>query len=159
MSQQPTIRSCTAGRTVAVVGDVYRFMATAADTDGRYAMWEAFVPPGGGPPPHVHTREEESFYVLEGEITFLLGDERIVASAGMFANIPIGTLHCFRNEGSQPARLLISVVPAGMEQMFFECGTEVAEGTTTTAPPSAAEIEKLLSIAPQYGVDIRLPPH
>src|ERR1019366_3413005 len=76
----------TAGRTIAVVGDVYRFLATGDDTNGKYAMWEAIVPPGGGPPPHVHSREEEGFYILEGEITFQIGEERIVATAGIFAN-------------------------------------------------------------------------
>src|SRR5262249_32876090 len=78
--QQPTWRTAGEGRTIAVVGDVYRFLATGEDTDGKYALWEAFVPPGGGPPPHVHSREEEGFYVLEGEITFVVGDRRHVAT-------------------------------------------------------------------------------
>ena len=68
MARQPMFKSPTEGRTIAVVGDVYRFLATGADTNGKYAMWEAIVPPGGGPPPHVHSREEEGFYILEGEI-------------------------------------------------------------------------------------------
>ena len=51
---------------------------------------EAIVPPGGGPPPHIHSREEEGFYVLEGEITFQLGEERFVAVAGTFANMRFG---------------------------------------------------------------------
>ena len=66
----PVVRKPAQGRTIAVVGDVYRFLATGEDTNGKYALWEAIVPPGGGPPPHVHSREEEGFYVLEGEITF-----------------------------------------------------------------------------------------
>src|SRR5437764_1283864 len=69
----PVIRKPADGRAIAVVGDVYRFLATGEDTDGKYALWEATVPPGGGPPPHVHSREEEGFYVLEGEITFRAG--------------------------------------------------------------------------------------
>jgi mannose-6-phosphate isomerase-like protein (cupin superfamily) len=82
---QAVIRNAGKGRTVAVVGDVYRFLATGEDTNGRYALLEAIVPPGGGPPPHVHSREEEGFYILEGEINFTIGDKRLVASAGMFA--------------------------------------------------------------------------
>ena len=73
MTQKPTIRTPIEGRTVAVVGDVYRFLATSEETNGKYTLWEAIVPPGGGPPPHVHSREEEGFYVLEGEITFTQG--------------------------------------------------------------------------------------
>ena len=119
---KPTIRKPNEGRTIAVVGDVYRFMATSEDTNGKYAMWEAIVPQGGGPPPHVHSREEESFSILEGEITFQVGEEGVIATAGMFANMPAGTPHAFKNESSQPAKMLISVAPAGLEEMFFESG-------------------------------------
>src|SRR5882757_2384642 len=104
---QAIIKQQGEGRTVAVVGDVYRFLATGDDTNGKYAMWEAIVPPGGGPPPHVHSREEEGFYILEGEITLTIGDKRLLTSAGMFANMPVGTPHTFKNEGSQPAKMLI----------------------------------------------------
>src|SRR5262245_12872310 len=127
---QPVIKKSGEGRTVAVVGDVYRFLATGEDTTGKYASWEAIVPPGGGPPPHVHSREEEGFYVLQGEITFTIGEKRLVASAGMFANMPVGTPHSFKNESSKPAKMLISVAPAGLEQMFFEVGVPLPEGAT-----------------------------
>ena len=156
---KPTIRKSNEGRTIAVVGDVYRFMATSEDTNGKYAMWQAIVPPGGGPPPHVHSREEESFYILEGEITFQIGEERIVATAGMFANMPVGTPHSFKNENSQPAKVLISVAPAGLEETFIECGEPLAEGSTSALPPRKDEIEKLLAIAPKYGIEIRVPHH
>jgi len=151
------IRTPGQGRTIAVVGDVYRFLATGEDTNGKYAMWEAIVPPGGGPPPHVHSREEEGFYILEGEITFQISGERLVATAGMFANMPVGTPHSFKNESDRPARMLISVAPAGVEKMFFESGVPLAEGATTASPPIGEEIEKLLAIAPKYGIEIRLP--
>jgi mannose-6-phosphate isomerase-like protein (cupin superfamily) len=155
MSHEPTVRIPPRGRTVAVVGDVYRFLVTGEDTKGKYALCEALVLPGGGPPPHVHSREEEGFYILEGEVAFTIDGERVVAKAGTFANIPIGTLHSFKNESGKTAKLLISLVPAGMENMFFECGVPLAEGTTSAEPPTADEIEKLLAIAPKYGVEIR----
>lgn len=158
MTQQPTLRTSTEGRTIAVVGDVYRFLATGEDTNGKYAMWEAIVPPGGGPPPHVHSREEEAFYILEGEIAFQVGEKRIVATAGMFANMPVGTPHSFKNESEKPAKMLISVAPAGLEGMFFEVGQPVVLGEQAS-PPSKAEIQKLLAVAPKYGVEIRLPGH
>jgi len=155
----PTIRPTTEGRTIAVVGDVYRFLVTGDDTNGKYALWEAIVPPGGGPPPHVHSREEEGFYVLEGEITFTVKGERIVATAGTFANMPVGTPHSVRNESDRSAKMLISVAPAGLEKMFFEVGVPVEPGTTMTAPPTKGEIEKLLAVAPKYGIQIMLPKH
>ena len=147
------------GRTIALVGDVYRFLAVSGDTDGKYALWEALVPPGGGPPPHVHSREEEGLYILEGEIIFLIGDSRLVAGAGTFANMPVGTLHSFKNESNRPAKMLISVAPAGLEKMFFEVGQPVPVGGMTAPPPTQEEIEKLLTVAPRYGIEIRLPGH
>jgi len=157
--QQPTLRKPAQGRTVAVVGDVYRFLATGEDTNGKYALWEAIVPPGGGPPPHIHSREEEGFYVLEGEITFTVNGEGVVAKAGTFANMPVGTPHSFKNESDRPAKMLLSVAPAGLEQMFFECGVPLAEGATTALPPTKEEIEKMLAVAPKYGIEIKLPGH
>ncbi|MBX9581485.1 MAG: cupin domain-containing protein [Gemmataceae bacterium] len=159
MSHLPTINTPPQGRTVAVVSDVYRFLTTGEETNGKYALWEALVPPGSGPPPHVHSREEEGFYVLEGEITFTVDGERVVAKAGTFANMPVGTPHSFKNESGRPARLLISVAPAGLEQMFFEVGLPLAEGATTASPPTKGEIERLLAVAPGYGIEVLLPGH
>ena len=159
ITHRATMTTPGRGPTIAVVGDIYRFLALGEDTNGKYATWEALVPPGGGPPPHVHSREEEGFYVLEGEITFQFGVERFVAGTGTFANMPVGTPHSFKNEGSKPARMLISVAPAGLEQMFFEVGVPRAEGATTALPPTKEEVEKLLDVAPKYGIEIRLPGH
>ena len=154
---KPTIRVPQQGRTIAAVGDVYRFLATGVDTNGKYALWEAIVPPGGGPPPHVHSREEEGFYILEGEITFTVNGEQIVAKAGTFANMPVGTPHSFTNESGRPAKMLVSVAPAGLEQMFFDVGVPLAEGSTTALPTTKGEIEKMLAVAPKYGIEIMLP--
>lgn len=157
MNHPATIRKPNEGRRIGIVGDVYRFLATGQDTDGKYATFEAIVPPGSGPPPHVHSREEESFLVLEGEMTFQLGEERIVAGAGTFLNMPVGSLHCFKNESNQVARMLISVAPAGLEQMFFEVGQPLPDDALTAPPPDQAAIEKLLEAAPRYGVEIKVP--
>ena len=159
MANKAIVRQPGEGITIGVVGDVYRFLATGEETDGKYAMFDALVPPGGGPPPHVHTREEESFYILEGEITFLIGDQRVVATAGMFANVSTGCLHAFKNESDKPARMIITVAPSGLEKMFMEVGHPVAATATEAPKPTQADIEKLLSIAPNYGIEIRVPGH
>jgi quercetin dioxygenase-like cupin family protein len=157
MERPATIRKPSEGRCIGIVGDVYRFLATGDETNGKYATFEAIVPPGSGPPPHIHSREEESFLVLEGEMTFELGEDRFVASEGTFLNMPAGSLHCFRNESDRTARMLISVAPAGLEKMFFEVGVPLADGSETAPAPSQADIEKLLRAAPRYGVDIKVP--
>lgn len=75
------------------------------------------------------------------------------------ANMPIGSLHSFKNASNKPAKMLISVAPAGLEKMFLEVGQPVEPGATTVPPPSREEIEKLLAIAPRYGIEIRVPHH
>lgn len=156
---EPILRQTSEGRTVGVVGDVYRYLVTGEETGGKYACWEAIVPPGGGPPPHRHSREEEGFYILEGEIVFQIDERRVVATAGMFANMPIGVPHSFRNESPQTARMIITVAPAGLEQMFFEIGSPLAPGSLTAPAATPAEIERLLQAAPRYGIEMLLPPH
>ena len=157
MNHPATIRKPNEGRRIGIVGDVYRFLATGEETDGKYATFEAIIPPGSGPPPHIHSREEESFLVLEGEMTFQLGDERFTAGEGTFLNMPVGSLHCFKNESDKTACLLISVAPAGLEKMFFEVGTPLNGDATVAPPPNEAEIKKLLEAAPRYGVEIKVP--
>ena len=154
---KPIIRSSQQGRTVSLVGDVYRFLATGEDTNSKYTLIEALVSPGGGPPPHVHSREEEGFYILEGEIAFSIDGKRVVATPGMFANMPVGTPHSFKNETNKLAKMLATVAPAGLEKMFMEIAVPLAEGATTALPPTKEDIEKLLAIAPKYGIEIRLP--
>ena len=97
------VQTTAAGTTIAVVGDVYRFLATGKETDGHYAIWEALVPPGGGPPLHVHSREVEGFYILDGEIEFVADGKTIVGTPGMYVNIPIGVVHRFHNATDRPA--------------------------------------------------------
>src|SRR5207237_6241578 len=101
----------------------------------------------------------EGVYVLGGEVTFTVNGERVVAAAGTFANMPVGTPHTFKNESDRPARMLISVAPAGLEQMFFEVGVPLAEGATTALPPTQEEIDRLLAVAAKYGIEIKLPGH
>lgn len=91
MPHQPIVRKPGEGRAVAVVGDVYRFLATGAETAGKYATSEAFrCRRGRTATACTQPREEETFYVLSGEITFQIAGERVVATAGMFANMPVG---------------------------------------------------------------------
>ena len=87
---------------------------TGEESGGAYFSILATVPPQGGPPPHIHLNEDETFYVLEGTPTFRLGDERIVAGPGDFVNIPTGALHCFRNFSDAPMRMILTFTPAGI---------------------------------------------
>ena len=110
------------GEPSAAGGDVYSTLATGEETDGSYFLTHAIVPAGGGPPAHIHTREEEAFYVLDGELSFLVDSERITVRAGTFLNVPKGTKHQFHNEGEVPAEMIFWFAPAGIEGLFRELG-------------------------------------
>jgi quercetin dioxygenase-like cupin family protein len=147
------------GKTYSAVGDKYVMLATGDQTGGAYCLAEATVPPGGGPPPHYHTREEEAFYVMEGEITFTVDHRTVIGTPGTFVQIPRGTPHAFKNQTAAPARMLIQCSPAGFEKFMAEFATELPSPASPPLPPSPAEIEKLLSVAPKYGIVMLPPPH
>jgi quercetin dioxygenase-like cupin family protein len=134
-------------------GDHYTFLVTGEETDGAYFAMEALVPPGGGPPPHIHTREDETFYVLEGEIEFRLDADTVTAGHGDFVNVPRGTVHSFLNAGSKTARLILTFTPAGMER-FFEATLERAPNGARKAPDNVDEVAaRYIAAAPDYGLE------
>ena len=147
------------GCAYSAVGDVYRILATGEQTGGTYCLCEARVLPGGGPPPHIHHREDESFFVLEGEIAFQLAGEKVVAKAGSFIQGPRGIPHAFKNESNVPARMLIHVSPPGFEKFLADFGTPVPSFDSPPTPVTPAHIEKLLAVAPSYGIELLPPPH
>jgi quercetin dioxygenase-like cupin family protein len=145
------------GKTLWVAGELLTLKMVREDTDGAFTLLEEVTPPQGGPPPHMHSREDEAFYVLEGEFEFMVGDRVIPVTAGSVVYGPRGIQHAFKNVGAAPGRMLVLVMPAGLEK-FFE---EVGEPTTDPSSPppfGPAEIERLLAAAPKYGQEIPPPP-
>jgi quercetin dioxygenase-like cupin family protein len=148
----PFVRDPGAGSTLNVLGVTHIYKATGIETGGSFSLWEAVVPPGAGAPPHTHTREDESFYVLSGELLVEFEGEpapRRVPPGG-FVFGARGRRHAIRNVGEQPARVLILSAPScGLDQMFAELDAVTGAGTT--------EIGKLAAIARKYGVTIEPP--
>jgi len=141
------------GKTVSVLGDQITYKAVGADTGGAYGLVEATAPDGSaGPPPHIHHTEDEAFYVLEGELTVLIGDQVRKASAGTFAFIPRGSVHTYSNEADQPARALVILSPAGFEHAWEEMSAVAPRADT---PP---DMERLMAIAKKYNLEIAGPP-
>lgn len=145
------------GRSIWVVGDRYTIKASGAETGEAFALIEALVPPGGGPPPHVHRREDEAFYVLDGELLFHVDGRDIPAGAGSWITLARGSLHHFKNLGAKPARMLIIVTPAGLERFFLEVDRAARDEGSETVSPTSEDIEKILAMAPHYGIEIQLP--
>ena len=149
---KPQLTGAKGGKLIEISGDLNRFLLTGAETGGSYAQWEAILPPGGGPPVHVHSREQEALFVLEGEVTAWMGDERILFMEGMSAHLPIGLAHGFKNETSKTARILFTAVPAGLENFFFEAGTAVEAGMNLKTIVSEEERRRMIAKGEAYGI-------
>ena len=125
------------------------------DTGGTYSFIEAKVFPGGGPVPHIQTREHEGFYVIEGQIIFKVDKQTIEAKPGTFVNVPPNVLHSFKNETNEVAKLIIVLSPSGLEQLFVEVGLEVSDINIKPQPFTNEQKRKLPSILSKYGMEIR----
>jgi quercetin dioxygenase-like cupin family protein len=135
-----------------IVGDTMTFKATGADTGGKLHLLENLTAPGGGPPPHVHTREDEFFYVLDGSFEVRIGDEVHSLGPGGFAYVRRGTVHNFRNTADAPSRILVGFTPAGIEGFFRESGRPATDDGP--APPvDEDEIARTTAAAPTYGLE------
>src|SRR6516162_5863486 len=118
-------------RSVWYSGWLITFLATAEDTQGKFALIEAVARKGNVPPPHIHQREEETFYVLEGETTFSVGGQTIKATPGTMVCLPRDVAHSFVIDSDQ-LRMLILLTPAGFEGWFKEFGVPAP---AMTLPP------------------------
>jgi quercetin dioxygenase-like cupin family protein len=140
-----------------VLGDLYTFKAVGEDTNGKYALLELVIQPQDGTPPHIHSRESESFYIQSGTVEFQLGDRVVTATAGTFLHSPVGQQHSFKNTSSTAAKMLCWATPAGVEKFFMEIGTPVEDLSEPSPLVTSADIEKVMAIAPKYGITI-VPP-
>jgi len=137
-------------------GTLATFKATAEQTGGQYSLVEQVAPRGVATPLHVQPEDHESFYVLEGELTFYLEDGRpIPAPAGSFVHIPKGRPHAFRVD-SETARFLDLTTP--QHEHFMRAAGEPAQGRELPPALPPAMVEKVNAIAQQYGVEILGPP-
>ena len=141
-------------RSVWYSGQLMTFLATAEDTQGKFALIEAVARRGNDPPPHIHCREEETFYVLEGEMTFSVGGQTIKATPGTMVCLPRDVAHWFVIDSEQ-LRVLILLTPAGFEGWFKEC-SEPAPAMVALPPadePAYGEVQRMLEAAPRYDVE------
>jgi quercetin dioxygenase-like cupin family protein len=117
---EPIVHPPGSGAVVGVVGGRSTFKVLSEQTGGAYAVLEQEVPPGHGPPLHVHRHETEIFYILEGTFEITLGDRRLAAPAGAMAVGPRDIPHTFCNIGPTPGKLLLTVIPGRFANYFLD---------------------------------------
>ena len=146
------------GRSLWVLGELVTYKITSEQTGGAYSLFEVTTQPGAGPPPHVQHREDESFYVLDGEYEFLDDGGTTKASAGSLIYVPRGNLHAYKNIGATPGRMLVSQTPGGLYERFFE---EVGEPANSDAGllifEGQSDVASIAAAAVKYGIEIPVP--
>lgn len=141
-----------AGKRVWMTGIMVTIKADSRMTGGAYAVFEDLVLPGQGMRLHVHTREDETLYVVEGELQVVLGDQTYMARVGDFAHMARGTPHRFQNVSDKPARMFMSYSPGGFEQFFLDVGRPVTDPSAPPAETTPEDSRKAREVAQRYGV-------
>jgi mannose-6-phosphate isomerase-like protein (cupin superfamily) len=144
----PIVLQPDEGKVLDVLGEILTIKVAGEDTDGAYTIIQEVSPPSGGPPLHLHHREDEAFYVLEGEYEIQCGDGKISATPGSFVFAPRKIPHTFRNISAGPAKVLAIVTPAGIEKFFEELSELTKEG-----PLDLGEVKE---IAERYEIELML---
>jgi mannose-6-phosphate isomerase-like protein (cupin superfamily) len=146
------------GKSIWLMGMLITFKAVSEETGGEYSLYELTVPPQLGAPPHIHHRETEAYYVLDGEVEFLRGEHIVTARVGEFVFVPRGVVHGFTNVGREPARFMGIVTPGGLhEKLLSGLGEPAKTETLPPSPEGPPDVERLVQIASEYDTEI-LPP-
>lgn len=151
---RPVVLAASEGRTPAplnIVGETTLVKLAPEDCEGRYAVFHLDAPPMSGPPLHVHTKEDEFFYVLEGELVFEVDGVCHTVRAGGSVGLLRGTPHRYQNFTDKPARLLIVATPGDFAHFFEELSAITPVGGLPT-------MDQLLLLDAKYGLTTLGPP-
>jgi quercetin dioxygenase-like cupin family protein len=153
----PTVLAPGKGDKYWIVGDHGTFKIGPKETGGRYTVAQTYIPVNAGPPPHMHGREDELFYVLDGTIQFMDNQHTFVGGPGTAVYLPKNIPHTFKNVGDVPVQCILVCLPSGFEAFVAECGQKIDKIPSSLSVDEAA-INKLLANCQKYGISI-LPEH
>lgn len=142
------------GRSFWLLADLHTFKVGGDDTNGAFTVAELTAGPELGPPPHIHHKSDESFYILEGTFDFSLAGRAFSAGAGAFVYLPKGVVHTHRAGGGVSARALVLQSPAGVERFIEEAGKPATDPSIRPALPEPSEFEKIVAIANKHGIEV-----
>lgn len=136
-----------------VAGIGYRLLISAAETGGAYELMYFVVPPGAGSPMHVHHREDECAYTLEGELQGIVGGQKVKTPAGTALHLPRNVPHACSNTGAMPAKFLMWVTPGRLEGFYAAC-QRPWDLHEENLPPDETELAGLVELAAQFDIEI-----
>lgn len=146
----PYVSPSGMGRKLNIIGHTATIKLQHRETDGHYYVMEVETPAGYGIPPHVHDREDEMIYVLEGEFAIMLGDKNYQVGPGTEIFFPRHVPHAFQNIGSTPGKTVWTIVPGGNFEEFFE--------ELNALPAGPPDMAKVIEIFAKYGMTVLVNP-
>ncbi len=149
-STAPTATRAGSHNTMSHLGSQVSLLLTGQQTGDRFALLETLEKKGTEPPCYIHTREDQVVYVLEGLVSYYADGEWLYCPEGTLVHLPKGSEHTFSVKSEQ-ARLLVMLVPAGLEGYYREMGVPVGQ------PEEEIGIERQVATAARYGVEITGP--
>jgi mannose-6-phosphate isomerase-like protein (cupin superfamily) len=132
------------GYTLHAFGHAIVVLLDGKQTGEMFTTFVNISPPGGGPGPHYHDREDEWFYIVEGQVSFLMNGTWVDVVPGDCVYSPRGSVHAFKNKTDQPIRVFINIAPAGFERFFAEVAEEWAQ--------SEPDMSRIKAISDKYGI-------
>jgi mannose-6-phosphate isomerase-like protein (cupin superfamily) len=148
----PVIAKHGTRKRYAVGGDLYRFIATREHTQGRFTIYETVTPPGHGAMTHIHSKETESFLILEGQLVVQSNDVAYDLAPGDFITFPKGCSYSFRNEASESVRFVTFLNPGGLED-FLEIVGQPIGADATSHEPTIESINHMVALGKEFGVE------
>lgn len=143
--------------TEAILGIGYSLLISADQTGGAYELIKFVAPPGSGPPLHLHHREDEGFFILEGVLDVYVGDQVMRAERGGYVHLPRGVAHRFFNPSDQPTSFLCWVMPGNLAAFFDSFKRPWPVADEQPPPPTDEDIGKLMEAAKRHQMDILAP--
>ncbi|WP_027087951.1 cupin domain-containing protein [Cohnella panacarvi] len=155
MAIQPICTQVNDTNTFKFLGNTSSLLVSGDETDGQFAILQMVETKGCEPPPHVHHREDESFFILEGEIEYTIGDKVYHAKPGTYLFAPRGIVHSFRLETNE-AKYIVTAYPAGFDKFVKELAVHLPGPLLPGPglPPNPEDVGLLVSTAAKYGIDI-----
>ncbi|NLD64388.1 MAG: cupin domain-containing protein [Bacteroidales bacterium] len=133
------------------IGTLISILLSAKDTGGAFSLLHGYEIQGLEPPPHIHTQEDESFYILDGEITYTAGGKVMKATRGSWVFLPRNIEHSFRVMTPR-AEVLIHLSPGGFEEYFIEMSDPAAELVIPPMPQGPPDVRRIVETASRYGI-------
>ncbi|WP_179346020.1 cupin domain-containing protein [Winogradskyella ursingii] len=144
LSNNPKIVQDSEGTILNVIGDIQTHKLVGSDTENQIVEWVDNVEPGVGIPPHVHTKEDEIFRVVKGQVEIMVDGKTQILNAGDIAFAPKNIVHAWKIVGTEKAKMITSAFPAGIEHMFIELAK---------LPSGPPDFKKVTEICGKYGIN------